>query len=124
MSMRFWEIRHVNYLAIARGSQTSDTGTYRTYRAPTEALSEPVVDSRQTACTCAESAESAVSPDPAYLPLDDAIAADVAAKYSRDEIITRVERLDVSTALPDATPLDRVVAADWRAILAAKKGEK
>lgn len=55
-----------------------------------------------------------------YELLDAEIARDVAAKYPRAEIVARLARLDEAAQAPAATNLDRVLAADWRAVLAAK----
>lgn len=57
-----------------------------------------------------------------YAPLDPGIAADEARKRPRAEIVARLDRLVARAARPDAAPLDRQLAADWRAILAAKEG--
>ena len=55
-------------------------------------------------------------PAPTFAPLDDVIAADVAARRPHLEVVARVERLRLA-ANEAATPLDRVVLADWEKIL-------
>jgi len=66
---------------------------------------------------------SEISPPPGhddpYAPLDDVIAADMAMKITPDALGARVTRLSARAMLPEATPLDRAIADDWRRILAA-----
>ncbi len=114
----------MSYLDIAKGLHIADTSTYRAFRAPDETQSSPVVDSQESQCSCAVSAKSAVSPDPAHSPLDPVIAEDVATKHTREEITARAERLAARAVMPDATVLDIAVAADWRRILAAKEANE
>lgn len=56
------------------------------------------------------------------IPLDQAIAADIARRTGVEEIRRRLARCEASAARPDASALDRQLVADWRAILAAKGG--
>jgi hypothetical protein len=58
----------------------------------------------------------ALTQKPTCKPLDEVISEDMALKHDRAEIENRVERLIARAALPGATPLDRVIAADWTAI--------
>ena len=115
----------MTYLDIARGLKSPVSGTmdpFRAYRAaPTP--DTPLVDgSPPPPPTCAESAISAVSPRPQvhssdYAPLDDVIAADMAARYPHSEIVARADRLARRAAAPGAPALDRVLADDWQRIL-------
>ena len=67
----------------------------------------------------ANPAVSAVAP-PRLAPLDATIARDEARKRTRSEIAARVERLAAVAARPDATALDRALAAGWQTILRVK----
>ena len=58
------------------------------------------------------------TPPAHYAQLDDVIAADVATRHPRSEIIVRAERLAARAASPEATSLDRALADDWRRVLA------
>jgi len=53
------------------------------------------------------------------LPVDEEIARTEAAKHSRADLGTRLARLEAVAATPGASDLDRQLAADWRAVLAA-----
>ena len=68
----------------------------------------------------AASSVSRWPPNGCVAPLDEAIARDVAHKSPRAEIVTRLGRLTARAAAPDATNLDRRLAAYWAAILTAK----
>ena len=57
---------------------------------------------------------------PLPTPLDAAIARDEARKRTQTEIAARFERLAAVAARPDATALDRALAAGWQTILRAK----
>lgn len=65
---------------------------------------------------------AAIAGSPEFAPLDPAIAADVAGKWPRAEIVARLDRLAGWAARSGASPLDRQLAADWLAILTAKEG--
>jgi len=54
-----------------------------------------------------------------FAPLDPEIAADEAGKRPRTEIVGRPARLAARAGQPGASDLDRQLAADWRAVLAA-----
>ena len=66
--------------------------------------------------------ESPPRPEPGFDPLDDVIAADVAAKHDRTTILARIDRCAARAALPGATAVDRQAVTDWRRILTAKDG--
>src|SRR5688500_6461173 len=54
------------------------------------------------------------------IPLDAEIARSEARKHDRAGIVARLARLEARAAAPGASPLDRQLVADWRAILAAR----
>src|SRR5688500_4980246 len=66
------------------------------------------------------SEESPPASDADETPLDDAIAADVAARYTVEAIRRRIARCQAYAALPNARPSDVEAVNDWRRILAAK----
>ena len=54
-------------------------------------------------------------------PLAPGIATSEARKRSLAEIISIADRVAARAQRPDATPQDRLIAADWQAIIAAKE---
>lgn len=55
-----------------------------------------------------------------FAPLDPVIAGSEASRRSLAEIEARLSRLTATAARQEATPLDRQLVADWRAIRDAK----
>jgi len=55
-----------------------------------------------------------------FAPLDSELAAGEASKWAREEIVVRLTRLEARAGSPDASPVDRQLVADWRAVLSSK----